>query len=191
MKKYIYNHVSESTAYEVEDYPWGFRLRTKQRYWIETQDKKNGGQRFVYQTLNPKTGTWCKPKKSTYNVIEILYIDEKGHVKREVISRYGMGEEWKEYVNEFIEIHKDNLTEFQRKEIKIAYAQNEIIKEIKWTVKPSPIGPVSLFSNDPEEKEKMKKLLKEQEENKIIKEKENRKINHAINIVHSKLDLFS
>ena len=64
--------VSEETAYVVDDYPYGFRLRTKIRYWIETT--KNGD-RFVSQTLNPKTGFWNKPKKSTYDAVMVMRKD--------------------------------------------------------------------------------------------------------------------
>jgi len=78
--KYLYQHVSPETAYVVDDYPWGFRLRTTIRYWIESKDAKNGGQRFGSQTINPKTGQWCKPKYSTYSPIMVMYLDEKDHV---------------------------------------------------------------------------------------------------------------
>ncbi len=71
------NHNSEETAYTVENYPWGYTLKTKRKYWIETT---NRGDRFVYQTLNPKTKKWCKPKKSTYSAVLALYIKDNGHV---------------------------------------------------------------------------------------------------------------
>ena len=45
MKTYIYNHTTFENGYEVDNYPWGFRLKTKVRYWIETNDKARGGQR--------------------------------------------------------------------------------------------------------------------------------------------------
>lgn len=45
-RKYLYQHISQETAKIVEDYPWGFRLRTTIRYWIETKKARNGGQRF-------------------------------------------------------------------------------------------------------------------------------------------------
>lgn len=46
MRKYLYNHTNFETGYEVEGYPWGFRLKTNVRYWVETSEKSNGGQRF-------------------------------------------------------------------------------------------------------------------------------------------------
>ena len=78
--KYLHGHTSEETAYLVDDYPYGFRLRCKIRYWIETT--KNG-QRFCSQTTNPKRpGTvWNKPKKSTYCALMVLTQDESnGHI---------------------------------------------------------------------------------------------------------------
>ena len=73
----LYGHHDEATAYVVEDYPYGFRLRTRIRYWIETAAP---GDRLCSQTLNPKTGLWNKPKKSTYTGVGILALDPDGHV---------------------------------------------------------------------------------------------------------------
>ena len=66
-------HNSEETALIVGNYPYGFK-RTKIRYWIETT--KNGD-RFVAQTLNPKTHEWNKPKKSTYSDLKVLTTEIK------------------------------------------------------------------------------------------------------------------
>ncbi len=64
-------HATPETAYLVEDYPYGFRLRCQIRFWLEF--KKGHGFRLVSQTSNPKTeaarglpaGTvWNKPKAS-------------------------------------------------------------------------------------------------------------------------------
>jgi len=81
-------HTSQETAYVVEDYPYGFRLRCKIRYWIET--KKGHGQRVMSQTTDPKRGNgWTnKPKGSTYNAIKVLYIDDNGHVQNAAIDIY-------------------------------------------------------------------------------------------------------
>jgi hypothetical protein len=49
-KKYIYNAVDFDTAIEVDNYPWGFRLKTKVRYWIESNNK---GDRFGVNLKNP------------------------------------------------------------------------------------------------------------------------------------------
>ena len=84
-------HTSPETAYEVSDYPYGFRLRCKIRYWIETN--KNG-QRVWSQTTNPKRGdVWNKPKASTYNDIKVLFLDEQEHVANNGLSFYSTPEQ--------------------------------------------------------------------------------------------------
>lgn len=49
-------HVDEASAYVVNDYPYGFRLRCKIRYWLEHSLKK--GTRFCSQTTNPKVNAF-------------------------------------------------------------------------------------------------------------------------------------
>ena len=75
-------HESPETAYLVEDYPYGFRLRCKIRYWLEYKAEK--GVRFVSQTTNPKREgiVWNKPKASTYcRFGGAMYLDENGHIQ--------------------------------------------------------------------------------------------------------------
>lgn len=74
-------HTSPETAYLVNDYPYGFTLRCKIRYWLETNKKH--GMRFMSQTTNPKKAgeVWNKPKASTYAPLAVMGLDEKGHVK--------------------------------------------------------------------------------------------------------------
>lgn len=104
---YHYN-ITESNPLVAEDYPWGFKLRTKQRYWVET--KATHGQRFVYQTLNPRTNHWCKPKKGTYSAIVIPYVrKEDGHIKYTGISRYAEVDT----MEAFLANHKDYLDTYQ------------------------------------------------------------------------------
>lgn len=57
----IYNKDSADNAVVVEDYPWGYKLRTKRKYWIETTKR---GDRLCYQTLNPKTDKWSLLRKA-------------------------------------------------------------------------------------------------------------------------------
>jgi hypothetical protein len=86
-KRPLYGHTSESTAYLVDDYPYGFRERTQIRYWLEEKPKK--GWRFVSQTKNPKTGRWNKPKASTYaDWGAAMYLDDKGHVQWTGVGAY-------------------------------------------------------------------------------------------------------
>lgn len=82
-------HVSPETAYVVDDYPFGFRLRCKIRYWLEVH--KTHGVRFISQTTNPKKGNlvWNKPKASTYSrFAAAMYLDENGHVKHDGLHEY-------------------------------------------------------------------------------------------------------
>lgn len=67
---------SEQNSLVIDDYPYGF-LRTQIRYWIETT---NRGDRFVSQTLNPKTNKWNAPKKSTYQDVMVLIANGAGYV---------------------------------------------------------------------------------------------------------------
>lgn len=86
--KILKGHVSPETAYEVADYPYGFRLRCKIRYWLEVDPKR--GVRFVSQTTNPKRGDiWNKPKKSTYARFGgAMFLDEQNHVQWAALSEY-------------------------------------------------------------------------------------------------------
>lgn len=77
MKKILHGHVSPETAFVVEDYPYGFRLRCRQRHWLET--KAGHGVRHVTQTTNPKQSghPWNKPKAGTYSRgLYFLYQDD-------------------------------------------------------------------------------------------------------------------
>lgn len=85
MKKYIFGH-TEQNPLIVNDYPYGFRLRTQIKYWLETDPKK--GDRFCSQTLNPKNNRWNNPKKSTYSTIGVMFLDENNHTHWDGISQY-------------------------------------------------------------------------------------------------------
>lgn len=88
--KALSGHVSPETAYLVDDYPYGFRLRCQIRYWIEF--KKGKGFRFVSQTSNPKVPglVWNKPKASTYARFGgVLLRDESnGHISWRCLTEY-------------------------------------------------------------------------------------------------------
>jgi hypothetical protein len=82
-------HVSPETAYLVEDYPYGFRLRCKIRYWLEFTPKR--GVRFMSQTSNPKKPgePWNKPKASTYcRFAGAMYLDDQKHVQWSGMHEY-------------------------------------------------------------------------------------------------------
>lgn len=93
-------HTSEAQAYLVEDYPYGFRLRTQARYWLEHHAKR--GWRFVHQTLNPKTGRWNKSKASTYAEWGgAMYLDSDGHVQWLGIGPYSSDRDILSFVQTF------------------------------------------------------------------------------------------
>ena len=90
--KLLKGHTTPETAKLVDDYPYGFRLRCKIRYWLEYKNGK--GYRFVSQTTNPKkafgalnlaTGErsepWNKPKASTYTYgLVVMTEDDRGYI---------------------------------------------------------------------------------------------------------------
>lgn len=80
MLKPLTGHTSPETAYVVDDYPYGFRLRCKIRYWLEHDQKR--GFRFCSQTTNPKKSVevWNAPKKSTYTMLAVMGLNDDGHV---------------------------------------------------------------------------------------------------------------
>lgn len=89
MKTILKGHVSPETAFVVADYPYGFRLRCKIRYWLDFNPKR--GTRFVSQTTNPKRPgeVWNKPKASTYcRFGGAMFLDENDHVQWCGLSEY-------------------------------------------------------------------------------------------------------
>jgi len=85
--KPLYGHTSQETAFVVNDYPYGFKLRCKIRFWIEY--KPRHGFRFMSQTTNPKKPieVWNKPKASTYvELAACMYLDENDHEARGACS---------------------------------------------------------------------------------------------------------
>ena len=98
--KILSGNTSPETAFMVEDYPYGFLLRTRIRYWVETSDRY--GQRFVSQTMNPKNGEWNKPKASTYTSFVVLFVDESnGHLHWAGWHPYNGAEALQKFVDEY------------------------------------------------------------------------------------------
>ncbi len=101
--KPLYGHVSESTAYIVESYPFGFRLRCKLRAWLEDGGPSKGW-RYVTQTTNPKRSdeVWNNPKRSTYSrVAGALYLDEVDHIHWTSLSEYSDPNEILAFIKQF------------------------------------------------------------------------------------------
>ena len=89
MTQLIYTAKDFDSAYIVPNWPWGFKLKTEARFWIETTKV---GDRFVQQTKNPKTGKWCKPKKSTYDAVLVLAIKDGNRPSRVGFATGASGE---------------------------------------------------------------------------------------------------
>jgi hypothetical protein len=106
-------HVSPETAYVIEDYPYGFKLRCKIRYWMEYKNKI--GFRFISQTSNPKKGDiWNKPKALTYDRLGgCMYLNEEGHVKYTGLSEYCSGKE----AQEWLQVYGDGISSEEGKEL--------------------------------------------------------------------------
>lgn len=89
-KEILRGHTSKETAYVCDDYPYGFRLRCKIRYWLEFRPNK--GHRFVSQTTNPKVQgveIWNKEKASTYTSgFPIMFNDQNNHTHWDVLDFY-------------------------------------------------------------------------------------------------------
>lgn len=184
MKTYLYHRNCPESAYQINDYPWGFRQRTSVRYWIES--KPGYGQRRCTQTMNPKTGKWCKPKYSTYHELVFMYYDEKGHVHFDCYNLHSSND----LLEDCVKLHCKNLTDFQVHQIKKGIASNKVMENVKFTIDQETcnygIGVVSLFSKDAEEVKKRKLLFEKCEE----REKKNKevlsKISRAIAYEYSK-----
>jgi len=175
MTKYIYNKNSFDNSLEVSNYPWGFKLKTKRKYWIESN--KTQGDRLCFCTLNPKTEKWCAVKKSTYNAVELLYIADNGYIKSDGIYKYGVNEE--EIKNFLSEVDYEQLNDLQKKQICKLKSINKVMEKVTFKIaKVSEYNlsdPLDLIrmrrdNNSPETK------AKEQEQNQI-----KAKISNAIN----------
>ena len=127
MKTYLYNHVSEETAYTVQDYLWGYDMRTEQRYWIESNKR---GDRFVYQTKDPKTGNWYAPIKGDYHLAKVLFLDENNHVKWSTPDKHK-----NENLKRFLETHEGKLNEWQVKNINEKILSNTLIQDLALEIK--------------------------------------------------------
>jgi hypothetical protein len=117
--KILAGHDSPETAYVVDDYPYGFRLRCKIRYWLEYKPKH--GYRLMSQTTNPKRGdVWNKPKGSTYvPIAAAMYLDENGHVQWSGLGYYHDAAECRAWLDTF----GDYLPGMVKKELDIWLAK--------------------------------------------------------------------
>ena len=121
---------TEENPVIVENYPYGFK-RTKIRYWIESIKRK--GDRFCSQTLNPKTNLWNKPKKATYNAVNIVYKNEKGYITYYALWRSTSAEDYKKFIAFIGDIE---LNELQKEELKVLRAYIKAYENVSFEVKP-------------------------------------------------------
>ena len=127
--KLIYDAKCFDTAYIVTDWPWGWTLKTEARFWIETTKR---GDRFVQQTLNPKTGGWCKPKKQTYEAVLVLAITEEGKVTYKGLGNHA-DQDKIAAVLEMLDFEK--LNDAQKKQICKLNAWADVMKNVTWTIR--------------------------------------------------------
>jgi hypothetical protein len=123
-------HINEDTAKVVANYPYGFRLRTSIRYWIETDKKK--GDRFVSQTLNPKTNKWNNPKKSVYNSVKVMYENtQNGHIGTIGLYPTTSKEDIESFENR---IKGYELSAEQKEQLKILKAYSRAMENVEWKI---------------------------------------------------------
>jgi len=108
--------IKTSEKVEVLDYPWGFRLRTTLYNFIEFDKKK--GYRLCTQTIDPKTGRLCAPKKSTYYRLIVRYYNEDGHIKALYFSFNGVEE-----INKAAKFISENIELFDNNELQYFYSE--------------------------------------------------------------------
>lgn len=125
----IFGYDSPETARVVDDYPYGRRLRTQIRYWIQTDGKH--GDRFVSQTVNPATGRWNKPKCSTYSPVMAMYVNDKGHVVYASLSTWAE-EEWFTY---FMSVVTGHLNPLQLRQVARIIGLNKAFEGVTFTVR--------------------------------------------------------
>lgn len=149
MLQILQGHTSFETAYIIEDYPYGFRLRCKQAVWIEECKKgaKKGEFRLVTRTTNPKAAgeVWNKPKTGTYSRFLLMGLNDEGHVVTTGFSDYCPTDQ----VKAFFSTYKDVMTDEQRKFVGGLIGIKEAVDEhfrqnpIKFTI--TEYAPVNIF----------------------------------------------
>lgn len=129
----MFGHVDEDTAFVVDDYPYGYTARTQIRYWIETSPRH--GDRFVSQTVNPKTGRWNKPKKSTYAPVGVMFAEPAtGHIKWAALNVWPK-EEWRDH---FLAVAGDKLSKHQRAQVAHLIGLERAFKDVEWKIEVNP-----------------------------------------------------
>jgi hypothetical protein len=126
----LIGHNSEETAYIQNDFPFGYRHRTERKYWIETTKH---GQRLCTRLKHALTGKWFAVKKSTYNALEVLVLNnENNHVETRGYSNLIASDH--KQIDEFATTYE--LDETQMKKVKLIIAEIDIMNKVFAEVKP-------------------------------------------------------
>jgi hypothetical protein len=166
--KYLYGYDSKENSYQVDNYPWGFRLRTKVRYWVET--KKGFGQKFYKQTMNPKNGEWCKEKGGVYFPVVIMGLNDEGHVTHTGLSEYDQIET----IEKFAKEHKGKLTEYQESALNMLRARQKAWEGVEVKFVNASGWNDEQFEENRKKKDEAKKYLQVRARNEFIKLEESK-----------------
>ncbi len=132
METFLNGYTSQENAFEVTDYPYGFRLRTSIFYWIES--KAGHGDRLCTYTIDPRNGRKNKPKCGTYCTFLYLYKDENGHVKADGFDSYDI-EYFKMRFGFILNKIGIYLTDVQKQNIRVNHYQHVKMSAPYWAVK--------------------------------------------------------
>ena len=108
------NLIKTTEKIEVQNYPYGYTLKTTLFDEMEFNPKK--GYRHITTTINPKNGRLNAPKKSTYSNLIVRYFDENNHVKLFHFDFNGA-----KNINKVMNFINDNFENFTTDEIKYFY----------------------------------------------------------------------
>jgi hypothetical protein len=163
--KVLHGYDSMENAFIIDNYPWGFKLKTKQKIWLEY--KPNKGYRVARQTLNPKNGRWCNPKRSTYSeFLALVENQENNHVNSIGVSSWDL-DKMKEFKAKWQDQFKpEQLTHLDSMiELKEAYSKafdrarkeaSEIVKIDNSTLEENTLYPKSTITKLKENQELLK-----------------------------------
>lgn len=119
MDKILLGHTCQDNAFIVENYPYGYVLKCRIRYWIETAEKgsKKGEMRVVSQTTNPKRGPpdyWNKPNAGIYCPLLILVQrEDNSHVESRGVSLWSKPEDFEAFNTILSSFDRSNPVELQ------------------------------------------------------------------------------
>jgi hypothetical protein len=132
-------HTSPETAYVVDDYPYGFRLRCQIRYWLEF--KPGHGFRLVGQTSNPTHPglVWNKPKPGVYYAVAVMVLDDQGHTTIDTLSAGGRSDEAR--IIAYEQQHAAALTDDHCTAIRYVRASTKMHESVTFEIKPDDGSP--------------------------------------------------